>query len=685
MPAFALTIFIGAFLLLQVQPLIGKFILPWFGGGTAVWTTCQVFFQVLLLGGYAYAHWSASRLRARNQAVLHLLLLAAALLLLPAIPGNGWKPADADHPTGRILLLLGATVGLPYFVLSATGPLVQHWFRLSRTPGLPYRLYALSNAGSLLALVTYPFLIEPVFTRRTQALMWSWGLALYAASMLLCVWRIWRVTPGLEFPSAVPSSNDAAVEKITGLRKFLWLALPACASILLLAITNKICLDVAVIPFLWVLPLGLYLFSFVLCFNGPWWYWRKFYGVMLIPALLLLYNELFEPGSASVAVKITVFSWALFNLCMVCHGELYRLRPHPRRLTGFYLMVAAGGAAGGLLVALVAPHIFADYWELHWGLALFAAAIVLVCRREQGRVKIEGRQFPVWPAVAGGAMILIVLLLYHFKDASRLRMATARNFYGVLRLQVGNQATMGTAVRSLSCGTTLHGFQPLDPGLEFKPTAYYHEQSGVGLVLQDFPRPGGLRVGVVGLGIGTVAAYGRSGDVFRFYEINPDVRRFANDYFSYLSNSPAQIEIVMGDARLSMERETPQNFDVLILDAFSSDAIPVHLLTKEAFDVYLRHLKPGGVIAAHISGRHVNLVPVLDNLGAAFHLETADMHWNSPFRAWWTLPTHWYLMSRNHDFMLLPDIRNAITDETRGPRTVKLWTDDYSSLFPVLK
>ncbi len=695
MTPFVFAVFLGAFLLLQVQPMIGKFVLPWFGGGTAVWTTCMLFFQTLLLGGYAYAHWSASRWRPRTQSIVHLLLVVAALLTLPAIPAFHWKPTGSENPVGRILLLLLATVGLPYFVLSATGPLVQYWFRLCDAKRSPYWLYALSNAGSLLALLTYPFFFEPVFTRRTQALLWSWGLGLYAVAIFVSALRVWKIpATAREVASESGGSPDDALGAVTVDGKdrqnekgapLLWLTLSTCASVLLLAVTNKICLDVVVMPFLWVLPLGLYLLSFVLCFNDSGWYWRRFYGFALIPAFLIGYNEMFEPGSPSIVAKIAIFSWLLFNCCMVCHGELYRLRPPAGRLTGFYLMIAAGGALGGILVAVVAPRIFSDYWELHWGLALFAVALILVHRRERSQFTVEGRPFPVWRAAAFGAVVMAALLVLHYRQASRLRLATSRNFYGVLRVQMGNQSGMGTAVRSLSCGTTLHGFQPLDPELSSTPTVYYHEHSGIGLVMRNLVTNSNRRIGIVGLGIGTLAAYGRPGDEFRFYEINPDVARFANEYFGYLSNSAAHVEIVMGDARLSMERENPQNYDVLVLDAFSSDAIPAHLLTREAFALYLRHLKPGGVIAAHISARHVDLVPVLQGIGADLQLQTADLYWRPRSRPWWALPTHWYLLSANRQLLNSPEVIAAEGDTQNSGKKGVLWTDDYASLLPLIK
>jgi len=366
MPAYALTIFLGAFLLFQVQPLIGKYILPWFGGGPGVWTTCMLFFQMLLLAGYAYAHFSSRWLKPRAQAVVHLVLLGAALAVLPITPSDSWKPLGNENPTLHILALLGASLGLPYFVLSATGPLLQKWF--SRTnPGVsPYRLYALSNAGSLLALLTYPFYVESHFARKAQALFWGWGLAAYAVCCGFCAVRLLRrrTNPENAVPSELsgdsPESASRLDQQPTILTKALWLLLPACASVLLLATTNKMCQDVAVIPFLWILPLALYLLSFIICFDSPRWYVRPVFTLALIAALAGICWVLFKGTDASIYKQVGIYSAGLFVCCMVCHGELYRLRPDPRYLTGFYLMIAAGGALGGFFVAVVAPLVFTN-------------------------------------------------------------------------------------------------------------------------------------------------------------------------------------------------------------------------------------------------------------------------------------------------------------------------------------
>lgn len=684
MSAFALTIFTGAFLLFQVQPLIGKYILPWFGGSPAVWTTCLLFFQVFLLGGYAYAHCLARWFKPRVQTVTHLALVAAALAFLPITPDGDWKAVGAEDPTWRILALLVVSIGAPYFVLSATGPLMQHWFALARPGVSPYRLYALSNAGSLLALLSYPFLFEPLFTRQTQAALWSGGLGLYALFALASAVPLWR-PKGRMAPDSVDSSSEAGTPPSpTGGTKLLWLLLPACGSVLLLSTTNKMCQDVAVVPFLWVLPLALYLVSFIVCFENPRGYHRRFFGLALIPSLALLCYSLFE-GRMPLLPQILIYCWTLFNACMVCHGEVYRLRPHPRHLTGFYLMIAAGGAMGGVFVALAAPAIFNDYLELHAGLLLLVVLLGIVHGRERDHVTIWNRRWPLWRCTAAGGVVLMLVLGAQVQHRTRFKVDLQRNFYGVLKVSDQYPDDPARHGLILTCGGTLHGIQLAHPALERIPTSYYHERTGVGVALRQFPRQQNRRIGVVGLGVGTLAAWGRAGDVMRFYEINPVVRQFAEETFTYLRHSTAHVEIVMGDARLSLEQEAPQEYDVLVLDAFSSDAIPTHLLTRESFEEYLRHLRPDGVMAVHISNRHVDLAPVMENLAAALGLEAALISRPKSGREWWMLPSQWYLLTRNKEFLAQPEVRMAMSERRKDRRPTMLWTDDYASLYPLLR
>ncbi|HOX56997.1 MAG TPA: fused MFS/spermidine synthase [Candidatus Paceibacterota bacterium] len=681
---YAVTIFSGAFLLFQVQPLIGKYILPWFGGGPGVWTTCMLFFQVLLLGGYAYAHFTSRWFKPRAQAIVHLLLLAGALALLPITPNDAWKPIDGSDPTLRILTLLTVSIGLPYFVLSTTGPLVQHWFSRSKPGASPYRLYALSNVGSLLALVSYPFFFETQFTRQTQAGMWAWGLVVYVLCCGFCAVRLWRTGDAAGLAPNNPSPHPSSSSLPSSLDRLLWLLLPACASVLLLATTNKMCQDVAVIPFLWVLPLALYLLSFIICFDSPRWYKRLPYGLALCVALGGICWVLFRPNQA-----LWAFAVVLFICCMVCHGELYRLKPDPRHLTGYYLMIAAGGALGGVFVAAIAPLLFTDYFELQWGLLLCGVLFFIVCLRPTRPSPLAARpSVPSrwrWPArvlMTVGLVALGVALWMQAQQFGRVRAYRTRNFYGVLTLFRHEKSDMRFI--ELMHGQTGHGLQFLDPVRAAWPTAYFNERSGVGYAMGALPA-GGRKIGIIGLGAGTLAAYGRAGDYLRFYEINPDVLRLANSPFTYLPHCKGKVDVVLGDARLSLEREPPQNFDLLVLDAFNSDAIPVHLLTEQAFAVYERHVRTNGLLAFHISNRHLNLEPVVANLARSFNYHSAIIEHQKLRDQWWNQDSTWVLLSRNEELISSPAIREASQRLNVAAGSIPLWTDDFASLFQIIK
>lgn len=822
--AYALTIFTGAFLLFQVQPLIGKYILPWFGGGPGVWTTCMLFFQAVLLGGYAYAHVTTRWLKPRVQAVVHLGLLVAALALLPITPSDSWKPQDVGHPALRILVLLAVSLGIPYFVLSSTGPLMQQWFTRTHPGASPYRLYALSNFGSLLALLSYPFWFETQFARKTQAAIWGWGLVAYAICCGFCAARLWGQKPksearnqesggrGREPAPAVPSTGhqSAATDPATlaprpsPLDVLLWLLLPACASVLLLATTNKLCLDVAVVPFLWVAPLALYLLSFIICFDSPRWYARFPFALALVGALAFICQALYQGADWSLWRQAAVYCGGLFICCMVCHGELYRLRPHPRYLTGFYLMIAAGGALGGLLVAVVAPLVFNDYYEFQAGLFLCGLLFLAVCvtegLRETRSAKCEvrsadcgvsesrsqepgvGSQNPesrildpqpgsgtslitdhkasstrpsrdgwrwlavaltvaafagldrlaVWLGgqskadyhgwfialriglwtllalaagwwvvrglfrsfrhwhwvacgwVALGLAALGTTLWMQTRDSDGEIVSKSRSFYGVLTVYEHRRNDPLEHHFLLMHGRITHGLQFVDPEQAAWPTSYYTEGSGAALAVKALP-PGPRRIGVVGLGTGTFAAFGRSGDYVRVYEINPEVQRIANSPFTYLANCRGKVEVALGDARLSLERESPQRFDLLALDAFSSDSIPVHLLTREAFAVYERHLNPNGIIAVHISNHYLDLEPVVANLAREFNYCSAIIDQDELEDEWWVYGSTWILLTHSQAIIDSPAIREAAASVKPRHTRVPLWTDDFTSLFQILK
>jgi SAM-dependent methyltransferase len=667
---YAITIFLSAFLLFQVQPLIARMILPWFGGTAAVWTTCMLFFQLLLLAGYVYSHaYVMQRIPARRY--VHIVLLALAAATLPLAASAAWKPSGGEDPTWRILGLLATSVGLPYFMLSTTGPLVQAWHARSRPSATPYRLFALSNLGSMLALLSYPLLVEPAFALKQQAAIWSAGFVAFA---ILCGLLAWRSSGG----EVSVSTAEEAEKPGIGLQA-LWVALAACASTLLLAFTGHMSLNIAAIPFLWVLPLALYLLSFVLCFEASGWYRRWLFLPLLAAGLAAVCVTLTRPNP-SIWTLIPLYSATLFVACMVCHGELARSKPHPRYLTGFYLMLALGGALGGVLVGLVAPKAFDGLYELPLGmvaLCVFAGLALLRDRSSvlHGRWRMAARFFLAASIVILGAQ----LARTYSGNAADLRL-TLRNFYGVLNVRDSGEGP--DAMRVLSHGTIIHGKQFLDDAKRDLPTTYYGVTSGVGLAILDARARGPVRLGVVGLGAGTLAAYGRPGDIVRFYDINPQVVDVARSEFSFLKDSPAKVEVQLGDARLSLEREAPQNFDVLALDAFSSDAIPVHLLTLEAFRVYVKQLRPGGVLAVHVSNRYLDLVPVVQQAAEALSLELREIDNDDDDDAG-VYRSDWLLLSTSpaaFDGLLLQEARSIDTTPS-----VPLWTDDYSNLYRILK
>ncbi len=672
---FAITVFTSAFLLFQVQPLLAKFILPWFGGTPAVWTMCMLVFQLLLFCGYAYAHLLSKLSSTSKQACVHAVLLTVAAFSLPIIPDVGWKPTGEEAPGLRIALLLMCTVGMPYFLLSSTGPLLQQWFSKACTGVSPYRLYALSNVGSLLALVSYPFLFEPVFSSTTQAWLWSVLFVVFALACLLCGW-----TTAVKCPIAVCEIDFAESNPDEDpLKSVRWFMLAMLPSVMLLATTNEVCMDIAVVPFLWIVPLTLYLLSFILTFESDRFYNRRI--VTLITALSLTVTAVImaQGGNFGVVFQIIVLFSNLFAVCMLCHGELVQLKPSPRRLTTFYLTISAGGAAGGLFVGLIAPLVFRGYCELP--LAIFTC--LLICA---GTWLRDDRQFqkavPGSVSLTFGTGLSGLLLLYFviFTHHSVSTRAVERNFYGVLRVEDDVDRPTGRPVRDMVHGRVVHGRQFCDEAGRRQPSTYYSHSSGVGRLLRHStgaPR----HIGVVGLGAGTLALYGRAGDSLRFYEINPDVISLANEHFTFLSDCASTVSVVPGDARLVLDREPDQQFDVLVLDAFSGDAIPVHLLTSEAMQIYSRHLNPHGVLAVHISNSYFDLEPVVRALSEESGMQARAETCESNADGGVALASVWMILSRE----------SSVLESAFGPdkspqasRTV-LWTDDRNNLLNVLR
>jgi spermidine synthase len=777
-PFFGATIFLGAFLLFQVQLVIGKYILPWYGGVPMVWTTCMLCFQVLLLAGYAYAHLLVRRLPARRQRSLHIAVVAASVAVVavlvvrwgvPLLADASWKPVGGTNPAWHIVRLLSVAVGVPFFVIATTAPLIQAWFGAAYPNRSPYRLYALSNLGSLLALLTYPTLVEVWLPLKAQAWLWTSGFLLFSAGIAVCA-RAPRAEGASEqapperrpeaarVPQAIRAcrSDCGGTRAASGLRSGdwpLWLALSACGSALLLATTNYVSQEIAVVPFLWILPLALYLLSFVLCFDSERWYVRRVWATFLALGVMLTAFVLERGVWAPILLQIGVAALTLFAACMVCHGELARLKPAPARLTAFYLVTTIGGACGGAFVSVAAPLIFPGTWEYPLGLWMAAILALETFRRDPtsplyvstvwpvavtavatigvvGYVFRESLRFvpeisdawlfgtPTAAAVAGLVasvwlsrrgpveptgprraavtitavtlgVIVVGLALAHVAGASlRDAVEHSRSFYGIVHVEADETGDEGHALK-LRHGRIVHGVQYQAAEHRREPTSYYARDTGIGLAIDHHPRRAeGLRVGVVGLGVGTLAAYAGPRDTFRFYELNEDVIRLAGPAgrtFTYLRESRGRMEIALGDARLSLEAELargmPQRFDVLVIDAFSSDSVPLHLLTREAVDVYLKHLDPGGVLAIHISNRFLDLQPVLRGIARDFKLAHVFVSTEERGLTW---RTTWALLSRDPARLAIAAIEDVRDGEfANAPALV--WTDDYSNLLRVLK
>ena len=667
---YAITIFLSSFLLFLVQPLIARLILPWFGGTAAVWTTCMLFFQCILLAGYAYAHATSAKLGPRGQAILHTILLAAAAATLPILPDPSWKPEGGGEPISRILLLLTATVGLPYLLISSTSPLVQAWFSRARPGANPYRLFAVSNFASLLALVGYPLFVEPNLTNGQQVYGWSWMFAGFAVLCSALAWTAAKAQPGA-VADASPVVADAPAPR--GRQIALWLALSATGSVILLAVTNHITQNIAAIPLLWLAPLTLYLLTFILCFEGQGLYRQAWWWPVVLAAVGAMAWLLVEPDHQfDLYVQLGVFLTGLFIACMFCHGELYRLRPANRHLTAFYLWVSVGGALGGLFVAVVAPLAFKAYYELGIGLAA-CALLAAIVYRSLNRIAL-GASLVLLLGTTGAVTYDAI----KFQDYARL---TVRNFYGVLRVKEYGTEGEEDHLRRLLHGTIMHGEQYMNGSKRQELTSYYQVTSGIGKAIASKQAGGPIRVGVVGLGTGTLAGYGRKGDFYKFYDINPAVVTIARSDFKYLGDSEAKIEVALGDARLTLERDAPEKFDVLAVDAFSSDSIPVHLITREALAVYLRHMKPGGIIAFHVSNRFLNLGPVVGQLAKVSGAHAVNVYEKGEEDR---TQSDWVLVSLDRKALedkVIKDVSEPVEEQP----TWRLWTDDYNNLVQILK
>jgi len=687
---FGATILGSACLLFLVQPLASKLILPVFGGSSSIWITCLLFFQTGLLFGYLYAHLLASRLAPKWQTRVHVTALLASLAALPILPDPRWHPAPGHDPVWSIFGLLASSVGLPYLMLSTTSPLLQSWFSRARGGQLPYHYFAISNFGSLAALLSFPFFIEPRFTRYQQAVGWSAAYVLFVA---LCVAVAWSSRHG-DRTLAPPAPNGAPEARSSFNDLLSWTLLPACASMLLMVTTSMITENIAPMPLVWILPLSVYLLSFIVCFAPRELYWRAVY-LPLLPVAMAAYASFLGVPSATASyapwlenlrheriyLSIPMLCSALFVGCMVMHGEVARLRPSPSRLTTFYLCLSAGGVVGGAFIGLVAPRIFTAMNEYVLTLVIcpmVALAALLRWRKSFRRPRL------VYPAIAIGLAACIAIAAYgrkEFRDDIADSTLLARNFYGAVQVYPASDTDFPASI--LSHGVTIHGLQFKAYNLRQKPTTYYALHTGIGLTYKTLAPQGPLKMGVIGLGTGTLAAYGRKGDQIRFYEIDPKIIQLAHHDFTYLLDSAAAADVVEGDARLTLAAQPSQQFDVLVVDAFSSDAIPTHLLTREAFELYWRHLKPDGVLAMHVSNHYLDLAPVV---------ELGNQGWGK--EVWEVISTEdepddtapynatYVLVSSRKDFFTAAAFDQRLSVVEKVPK-LKMWTDEYTTLWPI--
>ncbi|ALG62179.1 MULTISPECIES: spermidine synthase [Citromicrobium] len=720
-PLFVATILLGSFLLFLVQPLVARLALPQLGGAPAVWNSAMLVYQALLLGGYAYAH-AISRLTIRRQALIHLALMVVALVFLPI------ALADVPRPSGYevfwVPLLLVATIGAPFLVVAAQAPLIQRWYAAEPSAGDPYWLYAASNIGSFAGLLSYPLLLEPNLPLAGQSIAWAAGYGVLIVCMALLAWTRWR-TPDV---AAQSLAEEAAAEPIGWRRIALWLALSAVPSGLMLSTTTHLTTDIVAMPLLWVLPLGLYLLSFVFAFNA-----RSTLGFALArtaPTVILLVGAMAMVSRGADGISIAIAAvLMLFVVATALHRRLYATRPEPARLTLFYLVMSAGGALGGLFAAIVAPLLFDWVWE-HPLLVLAAAALLpqtplvpwmdrLGLSARQRRVArlalVLGAALLGWwmaAAIDAQADMTVHLLLLGIALLGVLALGNRWAFLAILLILMlarGGWTTLGESAagirersyfgvytvrqfdnpptRVLSHGTTIHGRQFLDPERRDLPTSYYGPTSGVGLALSaaDAIYGDNAQIGVIGLGTGTLACYREPGQRYTFYEIDPMVVDYSrNGVFTYLSDCAPDAQIHLGDARLELEAEPAQQYDILAVDAFSSDAIPLHLLTREAMHAYGRALKPDGLMLIHISNRYVNLRPVI----AAHALENGwialmrddpgDPEQGISASYWVAIASDAVPMAKL--LQSSPQTNWIELGDPRGPA----WTDDFASILPFL-
>ena len=719
---FAVTVFTSAALLFIVEPMIAKMMLPLLGGSPAVWNTCMVFYQVVLLAAYVYAHVLSRMFTKRRQVIIHAALVGLSIVALPVILPTGMTPPADRSPIPWLLVVLARTAAVPLFVVSSTSPLLQRWIASGRRTN-PYALYAASNAGSMLALVSYPALVEPFLTLHQQSATWTTAYVGFGVLSLACAawtWSSWGV-PSVQFQQSDEAEPTEAPPAAATLAR--WIVLAAVPSSLMLGVTTFLTTDIAAVPLLWILPLGLYLLTLVLVFMErsivPQALMGRLLPILVVPIVSLIIFDSRMPAPVQIVLHLSTF----FVASMVCHGELARTKPRPAHLTTFYICLAVGGSLGGLFNAVIAPVAFKTVIE-------YPLAVVIACLFRPAASSNSGRwtramdlALPLLlgagaaammfafdgansKTVTGVLMVFVVpgVVVFGFRRrplrfaaaVAALMIASAafmdkhvvfrsRSFFSVHRVTVDSKIGQRTFVH----GGIVHGMQSTNPALRREPTAYFHRSGPAGQIFASVQRKPQLRVGIVGLGIGTLAAYSRAGEDWTFFEIDPGVVEIARDprYFTYLHDSPAHMNIVLGDARLKLAEAPDHRFDLFVLDAFSSDAIPMHLLTGEALDLYVRKLSETGVLLFHISSRYVELKQVLADAGMTHGLvcfERDDLKLTESEIAKGKFGSRWLVMARGGE--QLEEVTNDARWEHVLPRVGRpIWTDDFSNLLSVFK
>ncbi len=686
--AFAVTMAVAGFLLFQVQLVLAKYILPWFGGSASTWLVCLLFFQVALLVGYAYAFAVSQPLSLRRQVEVQIAVVALSLLLLPITPSESWKPQDAGDPTWRIVALLAACVGGPYVVLATTTPLLSRWLG-RRHPALdPARLFAASNLGSFLGLLTFPFAFERFISSEAQTRWWSWGYLLYGTLLAACG----AVTMARTRADAKPGAGALFSPARADDALLAWIALSALGSILLLATTNTILQWSAVLPFLWVVPLSIYLLTYVIAFGHQRAYDRLLFGAAfpLLAGTSFLVSS--TPASSQGFLALLALHAALlFAGCMICHGELARLQPEPARLPKFYLAITLGGALGGICVALVAPLLLNDDFE-HWLVlcAIAIAAFVLMMREGHAR-----KMRAIVPAAWVAGICFLGGLAAGIRDEiapESVLVERIRNFYGVVKVLRQEKDNPQRHFLMMQQAGIDQGGQFQGAGRSMVLVCGFDERSALGLALRHHVKrragaqQASLRIGIVGLGAGTIAAHGREGDTIRYYELNPAVLDLANRHFTFLRDGKATTDVLLGDGRLVLERQLKrgdaQNFDVLVLNAFRGASPPMHLMTAEAFDIYFRHLAADGILAVNFEVDTFEMAPL--HRGLARRLGV-DVRWFETREVrGCDSPISWALYSKDKAFFALPAVRRAISEWRDNGRSEIVWTDNDNNLISIL-